>query len=124
MIHPAGDDAQFTERHRLVLGPEPDVDGVGDVVHLAGALGGGHSDAARGVGGAVNQSTADRRVGVIATPDEQAGHVETVVRMKVRKQDRHLARIGVSLQRPKNSRAEVDHERRSSRCREQVSRSR
>ena len=38
MIHPAGDDAQFTERHRLVLGPEPDVDGVGDVVHLAGAL--------------------------------------------------------------------------------------
>ena len=89
MIHTAGDDAQFTERHRLVLGPEPDVDGVGDVVHLAGALGGGHSDAARGVGGAVNQSTADRRVGVIATPDEQAGHVETVVRMKVRKQDRH-----------------------------------
>jgi hypothetical protein len=61
---------------------------------------------------------------VITTPDEQTGKVETVVGMKMGKQNAHGAGIGVTLQRAEHTATEVDGQRRSVRSRYQVARSR
>src|SRR5262245_34771105 len=59
---------------------------------------------------------------MVPTPDVQAGHVQTVVRMQMRQQHLHGAGIRVALQRAEDAAAEVKDQRWGVRRPEQITR--
>jgi hypothetical protein len=59
---------------------------------------------------------------VITPPDEEAGKIEAMVRVEVRKEDADRPWVGMPLQGTKHSAAEVDHQRWCIGCGHQIAR--
>ena len=101
-----------------------DVEDVGAIVDLAAVRRRRRAEPRPGVARAVHQRLAGGRRRVIAAPDEQPGQVEAVIGVQMRQQHVDRTRVGVPLQRAEHASTEVDHQWRSVRRPQQITRCR
>jgi hypothetical protein len=49
---------------------------------------------------------------MVAAPHEQTGNIEAVIGVQMRKQNAHVTRIDITLQRPEDAGPEIENDRR------------